>query len=68
MTSWIEVGMLVRLPTVPEWAVGQVQSVDGSRVTVNFPHAGKQCIDSGAVELVVEADDPAGWLAEDDAD
>jgi hypothetical protein len=34
-------GQRVRLPAHPEWGVGQVQSVAGDRVTVNFEHAGK---------------------------
>ena len=33
--------MRVRLPARPEWGIGQVQSVAGDRVTVNFEHAGK---------------------------
>jgi hypothetical protein len=34
-------GQRVRLPARPEWGVGQVQSVVGDRVTVNFADAGK---------------------------
>jgi hypothetical protein len=37
-------GMFVRNPAAPEWGVGQVQSVIGHRVTVNFEHAGKRLI------------------------
>ena len=29
-------GALVRHPDRPDWGLGQVQSVDGARVTVNF--------------------------------
>jgi hypothetical protein len=32
-------GMFVRNPAAPDWGVGQVQSVIGGRVTVNFEHA-----------------------------
>ncbi len=68
MISWLEVGMLVRLESAPEWGVGQVQAVDGSRVTVNFPNAGKRAIDASAAELIIEAEDPAGHLGNGDAD
>lgn len=61
MTTWLEVGMLVRLKSAPDWGIGQVQAVDGNRVTVNFPNAGKRAIDTGNAELVIEADDPSEW-------
>ena len=34
-------GMRIRLPARPDWGTGQVQSVAGDRVTVNFENAGK---------------------------
>jgi hypothetical protein len=34
-------GMRVRHPLQPDWGLGQVQSVAGRRITVNFEHAGK---------------------------
>ena len=37
-------GEWVRLASAPEWGVGQVQSVAGVRVTVNFEHAGKRLV------------------------
>ena len=46
-------GTLVRHPDQPEWGLGQVQSVVGSRVTVNFEHAGKVLINSDRVALRV---------------
>lgn len=46
-------GSRVRLPTAPNWETGQVQSVVGSRVTVNFDHAGKQLIETSRVTLEV---------------
>ncbi|WP_374574000.1 DUF3553 domain-containing protein [Phenylobacterium sp.] len=58
MDPFLEPGVLVRHPTEPEWGVGQVQSVAGRRVTVNFEHAGKQVIDGQAVRLVFVGDDP----------
>ena len=47
----LEVGALVRNPQAPEWGLGQVQSIIGYRVTVNFEDAGKQVIDRRVVEL-----------------
>lgn len=47
----LEPGMLVRHPLAPEWGIGQVQSRIGDRVTVNFPEAGKQVLDSRRVNL-----------------
>jgi hypothetical protein len=41
MAQTLEPGMWVRLPNQPDWGDGQVQSVIGHRVTVNFEHAGK---------------------------
>lgn len=44
-------GLYVRHPDMPEWGIGQVQSVIGHRVTVNFENAGKQLINGAAVAL-----------------
>lgn len=52
MGGLLEPGMLVRHPEQEDWGLGQVQSVIGSRVTVNFEHAGKVVIDSKRVDLV----------------
>ena len=46
-------GMRVRHPGEPDWGLGQVQSVIGARVTVNFEHAGKLLINSEIVKLEV---------------
>lgn len=46
--------MLVRHPGKADWGLGQVQSVIGSRVTVNFENAGKVVIDSNRIDLVPE--------------
>jgi FKBP-type peptidyl-prolyl cis-trans isomerase 2 len=45
-------GMRVQHPTEPDWGLGQVQSVIGNRVTVNFEHAGKVLINSDVIDLV----------------
>jgi len=44
-------GMRVRDPGEPTWGVGQVQSVIGDRVTVNFEHAGKRLINGAIIQL-----------------
>ena len=44
-------GDFVRHPGQPDWGRGQVQSVVGSRVTINFEHVGKLLIDTSVVEL-----------------
>ena len=46
-------GAVVRNPARPDWGTGQVQSAIGSRVTVNFEHAGKQALDTRHVSLEV---------------
>ncbi len=49
-------GTLVRHPTQPDWGLGQVQSVIGERVTVNFEHAGKVLINAQHIKLEVVSD------------
>ena len=44
-------GDWVRLVSEPEWGIGQVQSVVGFRVTVNFEHAGKRLVQADRVAL-----------------
>ena len=46
-----EPGQYVRLPAKPEWGLGQVQSVVGLKVTVNFTDAGKVVVQLGAAVL-----------------
>ena len=48
---YFSLGDFVRHPEKPEWGIGQVQSIAGMNVTVNFPHAGKQMINCAIVEL-----------------
>lgn len=52
----IEPGQRVRHPRQPDWGEGQVQSVVGSRVTVNFENAGKVLINARLVSLDVVDD------------
>lgn len=58
MTPEFEPGMLVRHPAQPDWGIGQVQSVVGERITVNFENAGKLLIIAGKVTLEVIGPDP----------
>lgn len=54
MQHYLEPGLLVRHPDQPDWGIGQVQSVIGDRVTVNFQHSGKVVIDTKVITLDVE--------------
>ena len=54
MNAFLEPGNLVRHPDRPDWGVGQVQSVIGTRITVNFEHAGKVVIDGSRIQLSLE--------------
>ena len=51
MNSILAPGMQVRHPQQPDWGIGQVQSVIGSRITVNFEHKGKVVINGDVVSL-----------------
>jgi FKBP-type peptidyl-prolyl cis-trans isomerase 2 len=44
-------GQRLRLPARPEWGIGQVQSVAGDRVTVNFENAGKVTLRLASAEI-----------------
>jgi FKBP-type peptidyl-prolyl cis-trans isomerase 2 len=52
-SSDIAPGDIVRHPEREDWGLGQVQSVIGNRVTVNFEHAGKVLVLADQVDLVV---------------
>ena len=57
MDPFIEVGALVRHRREPDWGVGQVQSIIGDRVTVNFQNAGKVVLQGTEIPLdLVERD------------
>lgn len=58
MSNQLLPGMFVRHPQEPDWGIGQVQSVIGNRVTVNFENAGKLLINTDHVTLnTVRPDD-----------
>jgi hypothetical protein len=52
-------GQRVRLRGRPDWGIGQVQSVVGDRLTVNFEHAGKVTLRLSGVTLDTVEDDEA---------
>jgi len=51
MSQQLTPGMFVRHPERPDWGLGQVQSVVGPRITVNFENAGKLLINGDIVAL-----------------
>jgi Protein of unknown function (DUF3553) len=53
---FIEPCARVRNPASPEWGVGQVQSIIGDRITVNFEDAGKVLINARIVTLELVED------------
>ncbi len=50
-------GDRVRHPSRSDWGVGQVQSVVGNRVTVNFENTGKLLINSDVIDLITVDDE-----------
>ena len=53
-------GQWVHHPDRPDWGRGQIQSVVGGRITVNFEHAGKLLIDGHTVQLEpIDPDKPS---------
>ena len=52
-------GCYVRHPDRPDWGLGQVQSMVGNRITVNFENAGKRLINGDVVALDVVEDERA---------
>jgi hypothetical protein len=60
MNPMLVPGAMVRHPSEPDWGLGQVQSVIGERVTVNFEERGKVLINVAVIELeIVEGERPA---------
>ena len=51
--SIYEPGVLVQLVSQLDWGIGQVQSVLGEKVTVNFEHRGKVVLNIDRVELIL---------------
>ena len=57
MSATLVPGMLVRHPERPDWGLGQVQSVVGARITVNFENAGKLLINGAVIALETAEDE-----------
>ena len=59
MTLFIDysLGDFVVHPERPDWGIGQVQSVEGAKITVNFENSGKQLINASIILLVPVADE-----------
>ena len=51
-------GALVRHPDRQDWGIGQVQSIIGKRITVNFENAGKRVINMDEISLILIDPDP----------
>lgn len=58
MTQDFLPGDFVRHADQPDWGLGQVQSVVGNRVTVNFENAGKVTINTAVIDLLPERNAP----------
>lgn len=57
MIYGLEVGAIVRATGQPDWGEGQIQSIVGDRVTVNFQNHGKTVLIGDAITLeLIEAD------------
>ena len=52
MQTTLAPGDRARHPTRRDWGLGQSQTVDGARVSVNFEHAGMQIGNVAAVPLI----------------
>lgn len=49
---YFDVGDFVVHPSQPDWGLGQVQSIVGMNVTVNFENVGKQMIKCDNIPLI----------------
>ena len=48
---YFSLGDFVIHPDRPDWGIGQIQSIVGMNVTVNFENAGKQMINCNIITL-----------------
>ena len=55
---YFELGDFVYHPDCPHWGTGQVQSIVGVNVTVNFENAGKQMINCAVITLIKTSEKP----------
>ncbi len=49
---YFSLGDFVIHPDQPDWGLGQIQSIVGMNVTVNFEHVGKQMINCAVITLL----------------
>lgn len=54
---FLEVGALVRHRDEPDWGLGQIQSIIGTRITVNFENEGKVVLQGDELPLELVAAD-----------
>ncbi len=54
---FLEVGAIVRHRDEPDWGLGQIQSIIGTRVTVNFENQGKVVLQGDDIPLELVAPD-----------
>ncbi len=55
--AFLEVGAIVRHRIKPDWGLGQIQSIIGARVTVNFENQGKVVLHGDDLPLELVAPD-----------
>jgi len=55
--AFLEVGAIVLHRIEPDWGLGQIQSIIGPRVTVNFEHRGKVVLHGDDLPLELVAPD-----------
>jgi hypothetical protein len=55
--SFLEVGAIVRHQIEPDWGLGQIQSIIGPRITVNFENQGKVVLHGDNLPLEIVAPD-----------
>lgn len=53
MNEFLAPGDFVSHPGQADWGIGQVQSVVGDKITVNFENSGKVVINGSQIALVI---------------
>jgi hypothetical protein len=54
---FLEVGAIVRHRIRPDWGLGQIQSIIGPRITINFEYRGKVVLRGDDLPLELVASD-----------
>jgi hypothetical protein len=55
--AFLEVGAIVRHRIRPDWGLGQIQSIIGPRITINFENRGKVVLRGDDLPLELVASD-----------